>query len=126
MVRGIAVPRRLEAIGGITMNRMNTDQILQALSKSPAEGMSLMALARSTGKSLPELQKFLRAHRICFHEVEQTKYKINPNPPINGDLESAKFHLQRENSKQRQWRIMRWAGLSSAIFVTFYLLSVLL
>ncbi|MEC9191387.1 MAG: hypothetical protein VYC52_02480 [Pseudomonadota bacterium] len=48
---------------------VDINQILQSLSEGPAEGVSLMALARSTGKSLPELQKFLQTHRVCFIET---------------------------------------------------------
>ena len=43
-----------------------------------------MALARRTGKTLPELQKFLQAHPVCFTDSGQTKYKLNPSPPIHG------------------------------------------
>ena len=68
------------------MKPVDINQILQSLSEGPAEGVSLMALARSTGKSLPELQKFLQTHRVCFIETGQTKYKLNPNPPVNGLL----------------------------------------
>ena len=108
----------------MAMKPADTDQILQALSANPADGVSLMALSRRTGKSLPELQKFMQAHRTCFNEIGQTKYTLNPNPPINGRLESAQCQLQIESSRKRQLQVIRWAGVSAAIFVAFYLLTV--
>ena len=105
----------------MTMKPADSNQVLQALSEGPAEGISLMALARSTGKSLPELQKFLQAHRVCFTDTGQTKYKLNP--PINGLLESAQLHLEVQSAKKRQQQILRWAAVSAAIFVAFTLLA---
>lgn len=107
----------------MTMKPADSNQVLQALSEGPAEGASLMALARSTGKSLPELQKFLQAHRVCFTDTGQTKYKLNPNPPINGLLQSAQLHLEVQSAKKRQQQILRWAAVSAAIFVVFTLLA---
>ena len=115
------VGRGSERKGKVSMNREETDQLLQALSESPAEGVSLMSLARSTGKSLPELQRFLRAHRDCFIETGQTKYRLNPSPPISGRLERAQ--LQLESPKKRKLQMLRWAGVSAAMFIAFYLLT---
>ena len=117
------VGRGSERKGKVSMNRAETDKLLQALSESPAEGVSLMSLARSTGKSLPELQKFLRAHRDCFTETGQTKYKLNPGPPISGCLERAQLQLQLESSKKRKLQLLRWVGVSAAMFIAFYLLT---
>ena len=91
------------------------NQILQSLSDDPTEGGSLMALARSTGKSLPGLQKFLRTHRACFTETGQIKYKLNPNPPINGLLESAQLNTEILSTKMRQKKLLRWVAVSAAI-----------
>ena len=102
------------------MKPAHINQILQSLSEGPAEGLSLMALARSTGKSLPELQKFLKTHRVCFIETGQTKYKLNP--PINGLLKSAQLHIEIQSAKKRQQQILSWAVVSAAILVAFTLL----
>ena len=88
------------------MKPVDINQILQSLSEGPAEGVSLMALARSTGKSLPELQKFLQTHRVCFIETGQTKYKLNPNPPVNGLLKSAQLDIKMQIAKKRQQQIL--------------------
>ena len=93
------------------MKPVDINQILQSLSEGPGEGVSLMALARSTGKSLPELQKFLQTHRVCFIETGQTKYKLNPNPPINGLLKSAQLDIHS------------WVVVPAAIVVAFTLLG---
>ena len=105
------------------MKPADINQIHQSLSEGPAEGMSLMALARSTGKSLPELQKFLQTHRVCFSEMGQTRYKLNPNPSINGLLESAQLNVQIQSAKKRQQQILRWAAVSAAILASFTLLD---
>jgi hypothetical protein len=104
------------------MKPADINQILQPLSEGPAEEVSLMALARSTGKSLPELQKFLQTHRVCFIETGQTKYKLNPNPSINGLLKSAQLHIEIQSAKKRQQQILSWAVVSAAILVAFTLL----
>ena len=102
------------------MKPADINQILQSLSEGPAEGVSLMALARSTGRSLPELQKFLQTHRVCFIETGQTKYKLNPH--INGLLESAQRDIKMQSAKKRQQQILSWAVVSAAILVAFTLL----
>ena len=105
------------------MKPVDINQILQSLSEGPAEGVSLMALARSTGKRLPELQKFLQTHRVCFIETGQTKYKLNPNPPINGLLKSAQLDIKMQSAKKRQQQILSWVVVSAAILVVFTLLG---
>ena len=82
----------------------------------------LMALARRTEKTLPELQKFLQAHPVCFTDSGQTKYKLNPSPPIHGRMESAQLHLEIQHTKKRQQQILRWVAISAAIFVASTLL----
>ena len=63
-----------------------------------------MALARSTGKSLRDLQKFLQKHRVCFSEMGQTRYKLNPNSPSYGLLESAQLNMKIQSvNKRKQW-----------------------
>ena len=106
----------------MTMKPADSNQILQALSEGPEEGVSLMALARRTEKTLPELQKFLQAHPVCFTDSGQTKYKLNPSPPIHGLMESAQLHLEIQHTKKRQQLILRWVAISAAIFVAFTLL----
>lgn len=105
------------------MKPVDINQILQSPSEGPAEGVSLMALARSTGKSLPELQKFLQTHRVCFIETGQTKYKLNPNPPVNGLLKSAQLDIKMQIAKKRQQQILNWVVVSAAILVAFTLLG---
>ena len=105
------------------MKPVDINEILQFLSEGPAEGVSLIALARSTGKSLPELQKFLQTHRVCFIETGQTKYKINPNPPINGLLKSAQLDIKMQSEKKRRQQILSWAVVSATILVAFTLLG---
>ena len=73
----------------MTMKSADSNQVLQAVSEGSAGGVSRMALASSTGRSLPELQKFLQVHRVGATDTGQTKYKLNPNPPVIGLLESA-------------------------------------
>ncbi len=107
----------------MTMKPADSNQVLQALSEGPEEGVSLMALARRTGKTLPELQKFLQAQPICFTDTGQTKYKLNPNPPIYGLMESAQLYLEIQHTKMRQQQILRWVAISAAIFVAFTLLA---
>ena len=107
----------------MAMKPADINQILQSLSEGPAEGVSLMALARSTKKSLPELQKFLKTHRVCFIETGQTKYKLNPNPPVYGLLKSAQLHIEIRSAKKRQQQILRWAAVSAAILASFTLLD---
>ena len=106
----------------MTIKPADNNQILQALSEGPEEGISLMALARRTGKTLPELQKFLQAHPVCFTDSGQTKYKLNPNPPVNGLLKSAQLHIEIQSAKKRQQQILSWAVVSAAILVAFTLL----
>ena len=103
------------------MKPVDINQILQSLSEGPAEGVSLMALARSTGKSLPELQKFLQTHRVCFIETGQTKYKLNPH--INGLLKSAQLDIKMQIAKKRQQQILNWVVVSAAILLAFTLLG---
>ena len=103
------------------MKPVDINQILQSLSEGPAEGVSLMALARSTGKSLPKLQKFLQTHRVCFIETGQTKYKLNP--PVNGLLKSAQLDIKMQIAKKRQQQILNWVVVSAAILVAFTLLG---
>ena len=105
------------------MKPVDINQILQSLIGGPAEGVSLMALARSTGKSLPELQKFLQTHRVSFIETGQTKYKLNPNPLVNGLLKSAQHVIKIQSAKKRQQQILSWVVVSAAILVAFTLLG---
>ena len=73
----------------MTMKPADSNQILQALSEGPEEGVSLMALARRTGKTLPELQKFLQAHPVCF----TTRVRPNTNSiPIHLLMDFWKVH----------------------------------
>ena len=105
------------------MKPVDINQILQSLSEGPAEGVSLMALARSTGKSLPELQKFLQTHRVCFSEMGQTRYKLNPNPPSYRLLESAQLNIKIQSANKRQQQILRWAAVLAAMLMAFTLLD---
>ena len=103
------------------MKPVDINQILHSLIGGPAEGVSLMALARSTGNCLPELQKFLQTHRVCFIETGQTKYKRNP--PVNGLLKSAQLDIKMQIAKKRQQQILNWVVVSAAILVAFTLLG---
>lgn len=105
------------------MKEADYEQVLDIMHKHRDEGVSLMALARETGLRLPDLQKFMRAHRKCFVMVDATKYKLNPAPPINGNVGSVRFRLKSEDAKQRQQKIGMWVAITVAITASFYAIN---
>ena len=102
------------------MKKADYELVLDVMHKHREEGVSLMALARETGQRLPDLQKFMRAHRKCFVMVDATKFKLNPAPPINGNVGSVRFRLRSEESKKRQQNIGMWVAITVAITSVFY------
>ena len=105
------------------MKPSDYEQVLEIMAKHPEEGVSLMALARETGQRLPDLQKFMRTHRKCFVMVDSTKYRINPNPPISGNVGSVRIRLQTEDAKQRQQKMMMWVAIAAGILSAFYAIN---
>lgn len=105
------------------MKPSDYENVLDVMAKHQSEGVSLMALARETGQRLPDLQKFMRAHPKCFVMTDATKYKLNPNPPINGNVGSVRIMLQTEDAKKRQQQIIMWLAIGFGILAAFYALS---
>lgn len=105
------------------MKEADYEKVLDVMHKHRDEGVSLMALGRETGQRLPDLQKFMRAHRKCFVMVDATKYKLNPAPPINGNFGSVRSRLKSEEAKQRQQTIGMWVAITVAIAAAFYAIN---
>ena len=75
----------------MTMKPADSNQVLQALSEGPEEGVSLMALARRTGKTLPELS----CKSSCRHNLSAllTRVRLNTSSiPIHPFMGSWKVH----------------------------------